>query len=303
MDKFKNDLIILFQKNDENKHSYEVLLMFCEFNNNYISNNDNLYNIDLIKGLYKQFNFGGVQRDSDFNIEHTNFIESFFTLVEIINKFYSLSVSNKINIIEENIYTITDNTEKPFKTGLMDFLNYINLYNYIFNNNFQSDIDIIIKNKKFFVILLQYDKDIETQYPECISEFRQSMKLYTQSARSMLWMIQEVIANHTQHSKCAMDMLTNLFRLYIADFKPELKRVLIKMFTINIDERYSRIFTVFIEEFFKQYPTIKIEDLNLDECLMKDSQLVNCPKNISFRICNETLKRFEIIDPLTLCAQ
>jgi hypothetical protein len=298
MDLFKRDLTILYQKDDENKHSYGILLMYCEIYEKSIDT-DIINNKAFIKGLYEKFHFGGVQRDKDEMLEYVNFIESFYMLIDIINAFYKLAVSNTMNIIQENIATITKNTEKPFKTGLIDFLSYIKLYIYIFEIHLGSDILIIIQNKKFFKILLEYEKDItniynSSEYPECILEIKEHLKEYTSNSKSLLWMIQQIIATHPEHSKCAFNMMKNLFNSYIATVNPDLQRVLTHIFTININERYSRIFTVFLELFFKQYPDIDIEDIALNECKAKESQIVLCPNNVNFRICDETAK--EITD-------
>lgn len=288
MDLFKRDLTILYQRNDENKHSYEILLMYCQLYDNSIIDAEIINNRAFIRGLYEQFHFGGVQRDADDMIEYVNFIESFYMLIDIINNFYRLQLPTSVNIIEENIATITKNTGKPFKTGLIDFLNYINLYIYIFENNLSSDILIIIQNKRFFKTLLYYEKDIISIYPHCMSELRTHLKEYSTYSKSLLWMIQQLIVDNPEHSKCAFNMIAYLFNLYIIVVNSDLQRVLTRIFTININERYSRIFTVFLELFFEQYPNIDIQDIQLNECKAKDSQIVVCPNNINFRICNET---------------
>ncbi len=303
MDVFKRDLNILFNKNDENHNSYYILIMYCQLYENYISNYNIIYDKEFIKNLYGKFNFTGVQRDNNINIEHSNFIESFYMLIEIINNFYKLPLSNTMNIIESNIITITNNTIKPFKTGLIDFLNYINLYNYIYENKLESDIDIIIKNKRFFVVLLQYDKDILTNYnfPVCLKDLREHMnklKEYQESTHSLLWMIQQLIVSHTEHSICAMNIMTQLFNFYISKYDEGLNRIITRIFTININERYTRIFTVFLEIFFEKYPNTNIEDINLDECKAKESIIVSCP-NISFRICSTTAALYK--NPEDLC--
>ena len=294
MDLFKRDLTILYQKDDENKHSYEILLMYCEIYEKSIDT-DIINNKAFIRSSYEKFHFGGVQREKDELLEYVNFIESFYTLIGIINKFYELAVSNTINIIEENIATITKNTEKPFKTGLIDFWSYIELYIYFFEIHLGSDILIIIQNKKFFKILLQYEKDVaniynEHKFPDCILEIKKYLVEYTSTSKSLLWMIQQIIVDNPEHSKCAFNMMTNLFNSYIAIVNPDLQKVLTRIFTININERYSRIFTVFFELFFKQYPDIDIEDIALNDCKIKESQIVVCPNNDNFRICNETVK-------------
>jgi hypothetical protein len=303
MDLFKKDLNVLYNKNDKNHNSYYILIMYCQLYENYKSNFNIIYEEEFIKKLYKDYNFTGVQRDDNINIEHSNFIESFFTLIEIIDKFYKLPLSNTMNIIESNIITITDNTVKPFKTGLMDFLNYINLYSYIYKNNLESDIDIIIQNKRFFIALLQYDKDVLTNYnyPICLNNLREHMdklKEYQESTYPLLWMIQQLIVSHPEHSVCAMNIMTQLFNFYISKYDERLRIIMTRIFTINIDARYTRIFTVFLEIFFDKYPNTDIEDINLDECKAKESIIVSC-KNISFRICNPTPDIYE--NPEVLC--
>ena len=304
MELFKRDLTILFQKNDINKNSYNILLMYCELYEIFIIDNDIIYNTQFIKDLYKRYNFGRVQREKNDLLEHTNLIKSFFMLIDIIGKFYKFPV-DKINIIERNIYTITKNTEKQFKTGLIEFLHYINLYIYIFNNHLESDIDIILQNRKFFRILLEYNKDILTDFtfPECVSVLKEKLSEYTASSHSLLWMLQHLISSYPEHSKCAFNIMKQLLISYSSIDDERLKKALINVFTIKINPRYTRIFTLFIELFFELYPEIDIDDYELNKCKVKESQIIVCPNDFTLRICDERIKEItdQGHDPKTLC--
>jgi lipopolysaccharide biosynthesis glycosyltransferase len=225
-------------------------------------------------------------------------------LIESVEKFYKLKPSNPQKIIEDYIYTITKLAGKPFKSGLIDFTDYLDLYSYIIQNKLERYQEIIIKNNRFFKVLLNYDKEIKTSYtfPQCISIFAERYKEYKNPPQSLLWMLQQIIAGHVNHIPCAFNIMIQLFNFYIAEITPDLEPALIHIFTINIDARYTKIFTLFLQIFFEKYKEIDIEDADLANCKAVDSKIITCSNNFSFRLCNETAKEYgEEYDLTVMC--
>lgn len=266
MERFYNDLHkLLIKSNDDDKLAYSSLLMFCEFHINYLKNPELIEDKEYLKALYTKYHFGGVQRDN--TIEMTQFISSYFAIVEEIEIFYSFNI-NHIEIIELNINTISKNTVKPYKTGLLDFIKYLNLYKKISQFGLISYFDIINKNKKFFIQILNYDKDIMSNYNECNIDISNYISYYSQSELPLLWMIQKLLSAH--HFDCVNYMMKILFDNYVYVINSSFIDALLILFTLNIVEQHATLYKMFLNKFIEEYSETNIEDIELNECKIKN---------------------------------
>ena len=285
MEQFTKDLQKLLIKtiDDDNKWAYRTLLLFCEFHDNYLINPSVMEDIEFIKALYAKYNFGGVQRETDPNIELPQFISSYFTLVETIEHFYSLKIAHS-NIIELNINYISKNTVKPYKTGLIDFIKYLNLYKTIYQFDLISYFDIINKNKKFFIELLNYNKDITQDYSECMENISTYFLYYKKASLPLLWLIQKLLSSY--HFECVEIMMNKLFTNYVYIINSDFIEALLKIFTLNINEQHAKLYVTFLNKFIAEYGETNIEDIELNECKIKESHVDICPNNIGIRVCD-----------------
>ncbi len=285
MDRFNKDLqrLLTNADNESDKLAYTSLLMFCEFHNNYIKNPEIIENKEYLKALYAKYHFGGVQRDKDPTIEMTEFISSYFTLVEAIEIFYSFDI-NHIEILQLNIRTISKNIEKQYKTGLIDYIKYLNLYKNMSEFGLISYFDIINKNKKFFIQLLNYDKDIMNNYIECKKEISIYLSHYNESQLPLLWMIQKLLSS--KHIQCVNSMMKILFDNYVYVINSRFIEALLKLFTLNIIEQHAKIYKMFFNKFIEEYSESNIEDIELNECKIKESHVEPCDNDVGIRICD-----------------
>jgi hypothetical protein len=298
MDKFAKDIQkLLIISDDDNKLAYNSLLMFCEFHNNYLKKPELIEDKDYLKSLYSKFHFGGVQREKDHNIEMQQFISSYFTLVETINIFYSLDI-NHSEIIHFNIKTISKNTVKPYKTGLLDFIKYLNLYKNIYQFGLISYFDIINKNKKFFIEILNYDKDIMNNYISCNKDISIYISHYNKSELPLLWMIQKLLSS--KHLDCVNSMMKILFDNYVFIINSEFTKALLILFTLNIVEHHTKLYKMFFNKFIEEYSETNIEDIELNECKIKESHIEPCPNGVGIRIC-DNVPEIDKIDPSVYC--
>jgi hypothetical protein len=300
MEQFIKDLQrLLITTDDDNKWAYSTLLMFCEFHNNYLKNPSIIEDVKFIKELYTKYNFGGVQREKDFDIEIPQFISSYFTLLEAIEIFYSFKIKH-IDIIELNINYISKNKVKPYKTGLIDFIKYLNLYKDINQFGLMSYFDIINKNKQFFIQLFNYNKDIIQNYSECRENISTYFIHYKDSSLPQLWMIQKLLSAH--HFECVEIMMTKLFNNYVYIINSQFIEALLKLFTINIIEQHAKLYKMFLNKFISEYGENDIEDIQLNECKIKESHVEICPNNndIGIRICDNAPDEYKV-DPSVYC--
>ncbi len=300
MERFSKDIekILLTTSDSDNKWAYSSLLMFCEFHTNYQQKPEIIEDKGYLKALYFKYHFGGVQREKDIDLENREFINAYFSLMEGIDLFYSFDI-NHIEIIELNIKTIAKNTEKPYKTGLLDFLNYIKFFKEMARFGLGSYINIIEKNKKFFIMLLNYVKDISSEYIDCKKEMEPFIVHYIDSALPLLWIIQKLLSSH--HFECVERIMTKLFDRTVYLINSEFMEALIKLMTFNIVEKHAKIYIMFISKFITQYGEKPIEDFLLNECKVKESHVEVCPINdIGIRICDNVPEEFKV-DPAKFC--
>ena len=300
MEKFAEDIqkLLIKTMDDKNKWAYNTLLMYCYFHDNYLKNPFLIFDEDFIKALYAKFNFGGVQKDKDFIIEKENFINSYITLVDIINIFYSNKIKH-IDIIELNIDKISKNTEKPYKSGLIDFLNNLNLYNDITKYGLKDYFDIIYKNKLFFIILFNYDKDILQNYDDACKEYiTPHIKYYKDASLPLLWMIQKLLSSH--HIQCVEKMMYKLFNNYVYIINSDFIKALLILFTKDIKEHHAKIYVMFLNKFITEYGESYIEDIELNECKINESHVEICPNNNVIRICDNIPEKKKV-DPSIYC--
>ncbi len=299
MERFVKDLRRLLMKtsDEDNKWAYSTLLMFCEFHDNYLKNPTILENIEFIKALYAKYNFGGVQREKDITIEMSQFISSYFTLIDAIELFYSFEI-NHIDIIELNINSISKNTVKPYKTGLIDFIKYLNLYKDISRFDLISYFDIINKNKKFFIELLNYNKDIILIYSECKENIVTYYSHYKDGSLPLLWMIQKLLSSH--HFYCVEIMMNYLFNNYVYIINSQFIEAFIKIMTFNIVDKHAKLYVMFLNKFIAEYGETNIEDIQLNECKIKESHVELCPNNVGIRVCDNVPEE-EKIDAALYC--
>lgn len=291
MDKLYIDLKLLI-KDDINKIAYNNLLMFCHFDEEINKNPSILHDqIFIFKYLYPTFNFNGVQREPNELLEYNEFIRCYYTLHDVITNFYKLRYDHK-KIIENNITTF-NNSVKPFKTDLLDFCKYIDLYYQINQIGLKEYIDIIIKYKKLFVQLLNYDKDIQTNYHDCLyNDFAEYIKMYKYSVLPLQWMIQALLSN--KHFKCVDSILSILLNSANIEINDLFIQLLIKIFSTNmidikskIDETHVKLYKMYLEDFILRYNNSTILDIELNECNKKDSHIHVCPNNQEIIVCND----------------
>lgn len=285
MDKFEIDIRSLI-KDDINRESYTYLLMFCVFDKEYKTNPSKLGDKSFLRDLYQRFHFKGVQREKNEDLEYSEFISAYYTLDETIRDFYKLKYHHQ-EIIQDNIATMNDRV-KPFKTGLLDFCKYINLYLIIHKFELDDSIDTITKNKKLFVVLLNYDKDILATYRDlvCKKDLTTYIEHYTKSQQPLLWILQAIISTKNPESfNCVDYIMTNLFSLNLY-YDEEFKAVFKKIFTFNVVDQYAKLFRMYLDIFFSKYDETIIFDIDTNECKKKDSHVHRCA-NTEFIICND----------------
>ncbi len=294
MEQFAKDLqkLLIKTTDDDDKWAYMSLLLFCEFHNNYLKNPTIFEDIEFIKALYAKYHFGGVQREKDLSTEIPEFISSYFTLVETIDVFYSFDITH-IDIIELNIKYISKNTVKPYKSGLIDFMKYLNLYKDISQFGLISYFDIINKNKKFFTELLNYNKDIIENYSECMENISTYLSHYKAASLPLLWMIQKLLSSH--HFECVKHMMTKLFNNYVYIINSQFIEALIKIITFNVIEKHSKLYVMFLNKFIAEYGETNIEDIQLNECKIKESHIEVCTdRDLGIRICDNVPAEYKI---------
>ena len=297
MEQFSKDLkkIIIRSDNEDNNRAYGSLLLFCDFHYKYKKDQSIAEDNDFLKKLYLKYNFGGVQRNK--SIELDEFFSSYLTLVENIENFYKLDI-NHIKIIEANIKAISKNTEKQYKTGLIDFLNYLSLYSKLYKFGLEPYFDIIDKNRLFFTFLLSYDKDLQVNFYECYDDMEEFVREYKVSSLPFIWLIQKLLSSH--HICCVKIIMKKFFDKYVYIINLEFIEALTKLMTLGIVEHHAKLYLMFLNKFIAEYGETNVEDVDLNKCKIKESHIEVCPNNTGIRIC-DNIPEEEKIDILLYC--
>ena len=91
-----------------------------------------------------------------------------------------------------------------------------------------------------------------------------------------------------------------LFDNYVFIINSEFIEALLKLFTLNIVEHHAKLYNMFLNKFIEEYGETNIEDIELNECKIKESHIEPCLNGVGIRIC-DNVPEIDKIDPSIYC--
>lgn len=231
-------------------------------------------NSEELKTLYLKHGFGTIFSNDKLNNTskntYANFIEIYWCIQDLISfiKIQKIPIEYVSTKFKLHINSISKNRVKPYKTGILDFINSCKIeFTYDDTYNYQT--------KKMFAYFLNYDKDIAINHP-----FINSIQKSKPESKYKIHIDNYI---NKQHS---VQTLLNIL-MTIDEYKNKIYELigmyLFKFAQMSYDEYIKNCNLLFpnyitsIDEYIKKniFPKT-FEDVNVIECKYEDAKFITC---------------------------
>ena len=244
--------------------------------------------------LYYNYSFGQIfSSDKENNTSRntfTHFCEIIYELQDFIKKIIVLD-ENKCKsdedikkIFKDNIFNISKNNEKPYKTGIINFIQACTLK--ISNEELYSQT---------LLYFLNYDKDLSINfiaYVEPIGLKTTNILINNQDVNILF-------SNYTQHQDTVVNLLNNIFNIKNKEYNEQIYNFLYNRFFLSnmLLVNYIKICTflfkdntIDMNEFITKNSNKQFNDVFLSECNFTETIFVPCKgTNIGYYICKSSM--------------
>jgi hypothetical protein len=301
--------------NEKDKIAYRHLLGFCEID---LENFPDIDNRLLLETIYKKYKYGSIFK-AHFNQKAFEGYEIFVSCILEIKLFINSLLENleidKIKrIFKKCISEISENTEKPYKTGILDFIKKVNSCVYFdcsklfenFNNYYKDMSNFTDKNK--LMVSLRKNTNINEVFIKYIDD-QQSLafllntlldfntKPYNNSKRTKRTKMNNTSGNRNSNTSKNRNKNSNNKKLK-DNIREFVKLVIFHQFKAFPDsiENYKKI----LAHFFGNYPdlindedlnTMEFEDIvNGNNCKFKDVKKFTCENKNTVFYCGNIIE-------------
>lgn len=254
-----------------------------------INTKDLLNNAQQLKEVYNLHGFGTIFSSNKNNNTARKTGLDFITIIYEIQEFINFIIENKESknnipqILKNNINNISNNTEKPYKTGILDF---IKKCRFDINNN-NDELDA-----KMLLYFTNYNKDFHiSPLGNFIKEnFQEEYKYYTTNTQSIEKLLNTVlnknIKTNQQIFQKILDFLYNYFLERLDMDVDKFIKTCIKLFPNNSDE-----IKIIKDNILKE----KIDNALSETCTLEKAKFTTCeppdlvpkyPEYPGFYLCN-----------------
>ena len=200
---------------------------------------------------------------------------------------YKIEKNNFINILMSNIKIFVA-PEKYYKSDMYNFINHLNVYIYIYENNLTEIEKNIIKNNiKFFNLFLNYDKDIlsnkhsknigiinNTSNKRIIKNYITKQKTVASLLNNLIKYIYLDIENRSKYLELIIKYLEELFFLHAIKDNSSVVNLVFKIILKDIEIKNKNKNNI-LNEFINTYKEYNIENVfTLNSCKEKNTNRV-----------------------------
>jgi hypothetical protein len=267
-----------------NRVAFKQLYGFC------IIDADSLLNLtpEELKLLYDTYEFGQIFVSDKKNNRSRNtfrhFVEIIFELKDFITIIKKTDKKNEDikRILKESIFTISENNDKPYKTGIIDFIKTCKL-KFIFGELYSQSLSYF----------MNYDKDLITNFMayDAIFGLKTTNILYEKKDVNLLF------NTYKDNQELVVDLLNNIFAINNIGYNEEIYKFLYNRFFLSsmLLDNYIHICNIlFKKNSINIYTFIntniinkQFSDVTATECDFQNTKFVPCEgTNIGYYICD-----------------